>query len=50
MNKELIQKMQSQYDAFARFEPFPATHYEPKDHFRDITKMVSISSRARAKA
>ena len=50
MNKELIQKMQSQFDALARFEPCPTTDYDPKDHFRDVTKMVSIGSRARAKA
>ena len=50
MNKDLLQKMQNQFDAFVRYEPCTTTDYDPKDHFRDVTKMVSIGSRARAKA
>jgi hypothetical protein len=50
VNKELIHKMQSQFDAFVRYKPCTTTDYGPKDHFRNVTKMVSIGSRARAKA
>jgi DNA-damage-inducible protein D len=81
MNKELLQKMQSQFDAlahkepgseevefwfarelqqplgYARWENFmtaiqraiescQTTGFEPEDHFRGVTKMVSIGSGA----
>jgi len=50
VNKDLIQKMQSQFDAVARFQPCTITDYDQDPHFRDATEMVSIGSGAWAKA
>ncbi len=50
MNKELIQKMQSQFDALARIESCMSTDYDPIHHFRDATKMVPSGSGAWDKA
>jgi hypothetical protein len=50
VNKELIQKMQSQFDALARIESCISSDYVPIHHFRDITKMVFSGSGAWDKA
>ena len=49
MNKELIQKMQSQFDALARIDSCKTSGYDQDHHFRGVTKMVSIGSGAWAK-
>jgi len=46
VNKDLLQKMQSQFDALARFYPCTLTDYDQNPHFRDATEMVSVGSGA----
>jgi hypothetical protein len=44
VNKDLQQKMQSQFNALARIESCRPIDFDPIHHFRDATKMVFSGS------